>query len=115
MHVVVVGRVTGDVERVKKRSVGGVSFPMASETAAGAGKWITTWVDVLVTGELGDRIGPMLSKGCGVVVRGHLWCKETADGKRFLKVRADSVDVLRTTAPAAPKNVAPAADDGGEE
>jgi len=92
IHATVIGRLGRDPET---KEVGGdtvASFSVASDQGYGEKK-TTNWVRVSVWGKRGLKLAQMLTKGDRVAVRGSLETSEK-DGKTYLSIRADEVELL---------------------
>jgi single-strand DNA-binding protein len=78
------------------REAGGgklVSFSVASNSWR-KGEEIVTWIDCALWGPRAEKLAPLLRKGVAVVVRGALDLREH-NGKRYLDLRADDVEIVR--------------------
>ena len=91
IHATIIGRLGRDAEPVKS-DAGGCSFSVACDQGFGEKKR-TNWVRVTVWGKRGVTLQPMLAKGARVAVRGGLETREH-EGKTYLELRADEVELL---------------------
>jgi single-strand DNA-binding protein len=91
IHAFVVGRLGRNPEPVKAEA-GGCSFSVASDQGWGDKK-STNWVRVTIWGKRGEKLSTMLGKGSRVGVRGELTTREH-EGKQYLELRADEVELL---------------------
>lgn len=91
--VSIAGNIGKDAE--VRRTQGGTavaSFSVAVEDRQGRDK-STLWFDVSVWGKRGETLAQYLTKGSKVGVSGDLGTREY-NGKTYLTVRADQVDLL---------------------
>lgn len=91
IHATISGRLGQDPKEVRHES-GGCNFSVACDHGFGDSK-TTTWVDVTFWGKRGDSLMSILQKGRSVVVRGELYGEER-DGKLYMKLRADDVELV---------------------
>lgn len=102
IHATIAGRLGQDARKIETQD--GAAFSVATVHGYGDSK-LTTWVDVTLWGKRGAALldRGMLSKGTAVVVRGELWTELAKNGKTYVKMRADEVQLMggRDAAPAA--------------
>ena len=104
VHAVVKGRLSkdGEIKQVGTDNV--LRLNVASDFYAGPGKgrpksdgspgnYGTIWVSVDVWGKRADNVAAKAKKGTTVLVRGELKQREY-NGKTYLEMRADDVEVL---------------------
>jgi len=91
IHATISGRLGGDPKEIRHES-GGCNFSVACDHGFGDSK-TTTWVDVTVWGKRGNSLMSIIAKGRAVVVRGELYSEER-EGKTYLKLRADDVELV---------------------
>jgi single-strand DNA-binding protein len=104
IHAVVTGRLSKDAEMKQVGSDQVLKLSVASSFYAGKGKgqpkkdgspgdYGTTWVGVDVWGKRGESLAGVCKKGATVLVRGEVRSREH-DGKLYLDMRADDVQVI---------------------
>jgi single-strand DNA-binding protein len=91
ISVVVCGHL-GKEARALPGEQGGAGFSVATEAYLGKDNKVTTWVDVALWGKRGESLRQYLVKGSFVIVRGTAWLEES-NGKTYMKVRADDVQL----------------------
>lgn len=110
IHATIAGRLGQDARKIDTQD--GASFSVATVHGYGESK-VTTWVDVTLWGKRGATLldRGMLPKGAAVVVRGELWAETGKNGKTYIKMRADEVQLIggREGGSAAPAYAPPAA------
>lgn len=92
IHATIIGRVGRDAEVKEAAGSKVCSFSVACDQGYGDRK-STNWIRVSIWGSRGDKLAPMISKGQRVAVRGSLETREK-DGKVYLEVRADELELL---------------------
>lgn len=95
-------------DAVFKTTQGGTefcSFSVAANTGFGDGK-VTHWVDVTKWGKGSDKLADMLLKGTKVTVSGEFSTREH-DGKTYLQLRADHIEIQGGRSDAAKQSDAP--------
>lgn len=93
IHATIAGRLGQDARKIETQD--GASFSVATVHGYGESK-LTTWVDVTLWGKRGAALldRGMLPKGTAVVVRGELWTEPGKNGKTYVKMRADEVQLM---------------------
>lgn len=97
IHATIIGRLGADAEpTTTAKGERLVRFRIASNQGYGEKKR-TNWVSVSCFGERYQKLVAYLCKGSQVAVRGALELSEK-DGKTYLNVRADDIELLSTGA-----------------
>lgn len=92
IHATIIGRLGRDPETKEVGKDVVASFSVACDQGWGERK-STNWIRVSVWGARGTKLASMLAKGDRVAVRGALETAEK-DGKTYLQMRADDVELL---------------------
>lgn len=100
IHATIVGRLGRDAELRDTRKGGQMlRFNVACDEGWGENR-TTTWVGCVVFGKRAETLQQILKKGTFVVVRGQLSTREADNGKTYVDMKADEVELGPRTTPA---------------
>lgn len=111
IHATIIGRLGRDPETKDTGNGVVTSFSVASDQGYGE-KRTTNWVRVSLWGERGKKLAGMIGKGDRIAARGALETAEK-DGKTYLQMRADELELLGGRAESRPAKATDAGFDDG--